>query len=217
MFDAVLFDFDGTLADTAPDLGATLNLLRGEAGLEPLPLATLRPYASNGVRGLLKIGFGIAPEDETYGRLQQRFLDLYPSMLCVGTRLFPGIPELLAALESRAIPWGVVTNKAQRFTLPLLAQLGLEGRAACVVSGDSARRPKPAPDPLWLAASALGVAPGRCLYAGDDLRDIEAARAAGMRSVAAAYGYLGDGPPIAEWGADFRIQAPDELIGLLAG
>ncbi len=215
MIDAVLFDLDGTLADTAADLGAVLNRLRTEARLAPLPTETIRPHVSKGVRGLLGVGFALAPGDDQYAELHQRFLAYYGDSLCVGTRLFEGIAELLDKLEEESIKWGVVTNKPSRYTLPLMEALDLTHRAACIVSGDSSPRPKPAPDPLWLASTIAGANPTRCLYVGDDLRDMQAARAAGMGAVAAAWGYLGDDLPIEEWGADAIIQSPANLAGLL--
>ena len=213
--DAVLFDLDGTLADTAADLGGVLNRLRTEAQLAPLPPETIRPHVSKGVRGLLGIGFGLVPGDDIYTELHQRFLAYYGNSLCVATRLFDGITELLERLEADSIKWGVVTNKPSRYTLPLMAALGLTHRAVCIVSGDSSSRPKPAPDPLWLASTIAGAAPARCLYVGDDLRDMQAAHAAGMGAVAAAWGYLGDDLPVAEWGADAIVRSPAAITGLL--
>ena len=215
MIDAVLFDLDGTLADTAADLGAVLNRLRSEAGQAPLPAATIRPHVSKGVRGLLGIGFALEPGDDGYAELHQRFLAYYGDSLCVATTLFEGVPGLLASLEAEGIKWGVVTNKPSRYTLPVMATLGLGRRAACIVSGDSSPRPKPAADPLLLACTLAGALPARCLYVGDDLRDMQAARAAGMGAIAAAWGYLGDGLPLDAWGADAIIQSPGELTGLL--
>lgn len=215
MIDAVLFDLDGTLADTAADLGAVLNRLRSEAGQAPLPAATIRPHVSKGVRGLLGIGFALEPGDDGYAELHQRFLAYYGDSLCVATTLFAGVPGLLASLEAEGIKWGVVTNKTSRYTLPVMAALGLGRRAACIVSGDSSPRPKPAADPLLLACTLAGALPARCLYVGDDLRDMQAARAAGMGAIAAAWGYLGDGLPLDAWGADAIIQSPGELTGLL--
>ena len=215
MIDAVLFDLDGTLADTAADLGAVLNRLRSEAGQAPLPAATIRPHVSKGVRGLLGIGFALEPGDDGYAELHQRFLAYYGDSLCVATTLFEGVPGLLASLEAEGIKWGVVTNKTSRYTLPVMATLGLGRRAACIVSGDSSPRPKPAADPLLLACTLAGALPARCLYVGDDLRDMQAARAAGMGAIAAAWGYLVDGLPLDAWGADAIIQSPGELTGLL--
>jgi phosphoglycolate phosphatase len=215
MIDAVLFDLDGTLADTSADLGAVLNRLRAEAGQAPLPAATIRPHVSKGVRGLLGIGFALVPGDDGYVELHQRFLAYYGDSLCVATTLFEGVLGLLASLEAEGIKWGVVTNKTSRYTLPVMAALGLGRRAACIVSGDSSPRPKPAADPLLLASTLAGALPARCLYVGDDLRDMQAARAAGMGAIAAAWGYLGDGLPLDAWGADAIIQSPGELTGLL--
>lgn len=215
MIEAVLFDLDGTLADTAADLGAVLNRLRSEAGQAPLPSDTIRPHVSRGVRGLLGIGFAIAPEDVRYAELHRRFLACYGDSLCVATTLFEGIAELLERLDAESIKWGVVTNKTSRYTLPLMAALGLARRAACIVSGDSSPRPKPAPDPLLLASTITGVGVSRCLYVGDDLRDMQAARAAGMGAVAAAWGYLGDDLPLEKWGADTIIRSPADVFGLL--
>lgn len=206
MFEAVLFDLDGTFADTAPDLGAALNRLRADLDLAPAALAELRPYTSQGVRGMLKAGLSMRPGDALYGDFHDRFLRYYSQEICVRTTVFPGIDELVERLETRGAPWGIVTNKAQRFTLPLLEQLGYAKRAACVVSGDSARRAKPAPQPMHLACSLLLRDPVRCLYVGDDKRDVEAGRAAGMVTVAVRYGYLGDGDPIEAWGADHLVD-----------
>ncbi|MBI4987996.1 MAG: HAD-IA family hydrolase [Rhodocyclales bacterium] len=215
MIEAVLFDLDGTLADTAADLGAVLNRLRSEAGQAPLPAETIRPHVSKGVRGLLGIGFALAPGDDRYTELHQRFLACYGESLCVATTLFEGIEELLDSLEAQGIKWGVVTNKTSRYTLPVMEALGLVRRAACIVSGDSSPRPKPAPDPLLLASTIAGADAARCLYVGDDIRDMQAARAAGMGAIAAAWGYLGDGPPLEEWGADTIIRSPADLSRLL--
>lgn len=215
MIEAVLFDLDGTLADTAPDLGGALNRLLSEEDRPPLPLQQLRPHVSGGARGLIQAGFNIVPGDPAYASLVRRFLDLYQNDLCTDTTLFPGMAELLETLEERGIKWGVVTNKQQRFTLPLVEKLGLRHRAACIVSGDSAPRAKPHPDPLLLACAAIHVAPHRGIYVGDDLRDIVAGRAAGMRTVTAAYGYLGVDEPFENWEADAVIDDPSEILGLL--
>lgn len=211
----VLFDLDGTLADTAPDLGGALNRLRVEQGLPELPADVLRPHTSAGARGLIGAGFGIAPGDDRYAALAERFLAIYQSALCVDTVLFEGMGEVLTQLERAGIPWGVVTNKAARFTVPLMRELGLHERAASIVSGDSVPVPKPDPAGLRLAAVELGVDVTDCLYVGDDERDIQAARAAGMRSVTAAFGYLGCARPHSEWGADHTIHHPLELLALL--
>ena len=212
---AVLFDLDGTLADTAPDLGAATNALRAQLGLEPLPLEVLRPFTSSGVRGMLGAGLGIHPEDTDYPGMAERFLDIYAENLCVHTCLFDGMQDLLDALETAHINWGIVTNKRSRFTDPLVIALDLAHRACCVISGDSAPRPKPAPDPLLLACERACLEPHTCVYVGDDLRDIQAGQAAGMRTIAAAYGYLGNDGPIELWNADAIIRSPRELLPLV--
>jgi phosphoglycolate phosphatase len=211
MPEAVFFDLDGTLADTAPDLGAALNRLLAEEGREPLAAAVIRPHVSAGARGLLQVGFGLRPDDRAYPALRERLLDLYEQALCVGTTLFAGMDDLLDALEGQGIAWGVVTNKPERFTLPLMAALGLAQRAAAIVGGDTTGRAKPDPLPLLHACQLAGVAATASLYVGDDLRDIQAGRAAGMRTFAAGWGYLGDGPPIEAWGADQTLAKPAEL------
>jgi phosphoglycolate phosphatase len=213
---AVLFDLDGTLADTAPDLGRALNRLRAEHSLEPLPIGVMRAHASSGARGLLKAGFGLTPESGGYNALRDRFLELYAENLCVDTRLFDGIPELLSRIEARPLPWGIVTNKAKRFTEPLLRTLAIGRRAACVVSGDSTPHIKPHPAPLLEAAMLLALPAGDCVYVGDDLRDVQAARAAGMRFAAAGWGYLGDGADPRTWEADAVISDPREILDLLS-
>jgi N-acetyl-D-muramate 6-phosphate phosphatase len=212
---AVLFDLDGTLADTAPDLARALNLVRAAHCLAPMPVAITRPYTSSGARGLLKVGFGLDPGDERYEALRLQFLDFYAAGICVDTRLFDGMAELLDLLDRDRLPWGVVTNKAERFTFPLLQGLRLGERAACVVGGDTAARAKPHPDPLLHAAAALQLPPCACLYVGDDVRDVQAARAAGMPVIAAKYGYLGDGGPIESWQADAIIDHPREVLQYL--
>mgnify|MGYP006286201971 CR=1 FL=1 len=212
---AVLFDLDGTLADTAPDLGAALNRLLAELGKPTLPLAISRPHTSSGARGMLLAGLGISPENPDYEPLKNRFLDLYAAHVCEHTRLFEGMPEVLEALEARGLPWGVVTNKAERFTHPLLRLLDLDRRSSCIVCGDTTAHPKPHPAPLQRAARQLGLEPETCLYVGDDLRDIQAARAAGMPVVAAAFGYLGEGGNPADWHADAILQHPRDLLRFL--
>lgn len=215
MFEAVLFDLDGTLADTAPDLGGALNRLRAEENLPPLPLADLRPYASQGVRGLLHAGFGIASNHADYDQLSVRFLELYAADICAETRLFAGIAELLSSLEKAAIAWGIVTNKRERFTAPLVTALGLAGRTVCVVSGDTTAAPKPSPLPVLYACKLLGCEPSRSLFVGDDRRDIEAGKAAGTLTAAVSYGYTGDGDPVHRWNADFIVDHPTDLAKIV--
>ncbi|HTH39557.1 MAG TPA: HAD-IA family hydrolase [Rhodocyclaceae bacterium] len=212
---AVFFDLDGTLADTAPDLGGALNRLLQEEGRSPLPMDQLRPYVSGGARALLRTGFGITPDDTGYPDLQRRFLDLYARHICVDTRLFDGMDDVLATLENKGILWGIITNKVERFTRDVVAGLGLAERAASVISGDSAPRPKPAPDPLLMAADLAGLAPETCLYVGDDLRDIQAGKAAGMGTVTAAWGYLGESPDLDAWQADHICRHPQDLLSLI--
>jgi 2-phosphoglycolate phosphatase len=214
MIQAVLFDLDGTLADTAPDLTYALNQVRGARGLPPLPLAATRPYASQGARGLVGVGFDLRPGDPGYDALRDEFLAVYAANLCRETRLFAGIPELLDRLEACALPWGVVTNKAERFTLPLLDLLEVRSRSACVIGGDTTGRIKPHPDPLLAASRALGLAPQVCIYLGDDQRDVEAGRAAGMKTAIAMWGYLnGEAPET--WNADLTVAQPLDLLRFL--
>ena len=208
---AVLFDLDGTLADTAPDLAGAINRLLEEHGQPAVPVEHTRRHTSSGARGMIGASFGFKPEHHDYARLRDRFLELYGQALCVHTTLFPGMDELLDRIEAASLAWGVVTNKAARFTEPLLDALGLATRAGCVVSGDTTPNTKPHPQPLLHAARQLAIDPGHCVYVGDDLRDIQAARAAGMLAVAARYGYLGDTDPPEQWGADSIIDAPLQL------
>jgi len=214
--DLVLFDLDGTLADTAPDLAAAANRQRLERGLEPLPVEQLRPLASHGARGLVGRALGLAPDDDDYEAARQQFLSFYAKAICVHTKLFVGMAETLERLEADGRRWGVVTNKAARFTEPLIEQLGLLKRAACVVSGDTTPHAKPHPAPLLHALRVCDVAAERCAYVGDDLRDVQAGRAAQMRTVIAAYGYLGETPQTESWGADFSIDAPPDLLDWLS-
>jgi phosphoglycolate phosphatase len=214
--EAVLFDLDGTLADTAPDLGAALNQLLLEQGRAPLPMEVLRPHVSSGARGMIGAGLGITPADAAYADLQRRFLAIYQDALCVGTRLFDGMAEHLDELEARAIPWGIVTNKSQRFAIPLMEGLDLRRRCVCIVCGDSARRAKPHGHPMHLASAVMGIAPGACIYVGDDERDVISGRAVGMQTIVAGWGYLGDGRPPAHWGADAIAASPADILGIAA-
>lgn len=211
----VLFDLDGTLADTAPDLGGALNRVRVEDALPALPLAQLRPVTSQGVRGLLRAGYDIQPGDERYAALADRVLLHYAQRICVDTSLFDGMEQLLDQLNANGIKWGIVTNKHTRFTTPLVTALGLVPRASSVVSGDTTPKAKPAPEPLLYAAAESGVAADECIYLGDDERDIIAANAAGMTSFAVRWGYLGTDKPIEDWGADHIINEPSDLMDYL--
>jgi len=206
---AVLFDFDGTLADTAADLSRALNRLRSTRGLPDLPLETLRPHASGGARGLIGAGLGILPEHPEFKSLRDAFLRHYAEDICVDTRLFPGIAELLGALEARGLRWGIVTNKSTNLTWTLVKELGLDQRVACVVCGDTTPHLKPHPASLLHAAGELGLKPADCAYLGDDLRDIQAARSAGMHSVAVTWGY---GGKVQEWNADAVVERPLDLM-----
>ena len=214
MHEAVFFDLDGTLADTAPDLAGALNRLLEEESRSTLPLARLRPHVSGGSRALLLEGFGLGPESVGYAQLKTRFLDFYAAHICDETTLFPGMEVLLNELERADIPWGIVTNKPACYTIEVVRRLGLDKRAVCVVSGDSAARPKPAADPILLAYELAGVSTS-CLYVGDDLRDVQAGRAAGLTTVIAAWGYLGMGDPIEQWGGDHIVHHPEEILPLL--
>jgi len=205
----VLFDFDGTLADTAADLSRALNRLRSARGLADLPLEELRPHASSGARGLIGAGLGILPEHAEFQALRDAFLKHYEAEICVDTRLFPGMEELLTHIEARGLRWGIVTNKSTRLTRVLVKMLELEERAACVVCGDTTPHLKPHPASLLYAAQELVLAPQDCVYLGDDLRDVQAARAAGMRSVAVGWGY---GEGLAAWHADAIIAKPMDLL-----
>jgi phosphoglycolate phosphatase len=215
MIKAVLFDLDGTLADTAHDLGYALNRQRIARGLSALPIALIRTEASAGARGLLGLGFSIKPGDSGYDAMRAEFLDFYAEHLCRETSLFPGIAELLDQLDDRQLPWGIVTNKPARFTIPLMQELGLSQRAACIVSGGDTTHSKPHPEPLLTASSAMAISPDECIYLGDDIRDVQASLAAGMEPVIARYGYLGSASPPESWGARYLIDQPQELLGYL--
>ena len=210
---AILFDLDGTLADTAPDLAAAVNLLRTERGLEPTPYAILRPTASAGARGMIGAAFGLTPADEAYEALRLQWFSNYEAAMAVHSTLFGGVKELLEGLEASGVAWGIVTNKPARFTDPLVPQIGL-AHAGCIVSGDTTAHAKPHPDPLLEGARRLGIAPEDCWYVGDDLRDIEAGRAAGMLTVACAWGYCGATEPM-HWGADCLLDTPTDLLELV--
>lgn len=210
---AVLFDLDGTLADTAPDMARALNTLLRQHGRPPVPLANIRPHVGSGARGMVRAGFDLSPEDPGFPALRDAFLDTYAADVFADTVLFPGMEDLLAHIEGAGMSWGVVTNKASRFTLPLLRAMGLMNRAACVVCGDTTPHSKPHPEPLLHACRTLSLAPAHCLYVGDDIRDVQAARNANMRVLAAGYGYLGTGLPPHDWHADAVVAHPSEIAG----
>ncbi len=208
---AVLFDLDGTFADTAPDLGRAVNAMRTARGLTPVPLADTRRVTSMGARGLLGVGFGITPDHADYPAMRDEFLRIYENNLCCDTALFPGMAELIDRLEQRSILWGIVTNKAERFALPLMQQLGYAQRAACIIGGDTTPHMKPHPAPLLAAAKLVGCAPEQCIYVGDDERDIQAGRAAGMQTIAVRFGHLNGSNPDA-WGAGSVVDSPTEIL-----
>lgn len=212
---ALLFDLDGTLIDSAPDLAGALNRLRQRQGLAPLPYAALRPLVGSGARGMVGAGFGLQPGDEGFEELKQAFLAEYQGQLLDQTRVFDQSAWLLDELASRSLPWGIVTNKATRYAEPVVQGLGLAQRTAVLVCGDTTPHAKPHPAPLLEAAARLGVAAEECIYVGDDLRDVQAGRAAGMRTVAVSWGYLGLGEAVGDWGADLVIESPQELLNWL--
>jgi len=214
--EALLLDLDGTLLDTAPDMGGALNRLRAEHGREPLPDASIRPVVSHGAMRLVALGFPEAAGAE-FERLRLRFLEIYAANLAIGTRLFPGFEGVLATLESRGLPWGIVTNKPGWLTDPLLEALDLGRRAACAVSGDTVSERKPHPLPLLHAARLLGVDAERCVYVGDAERDIQAGRAAGMTTVVAAYGYLSADDDPLRWDPHGIVHTPGELLAWVPG
>jgi 2-phosphoglycolate phosphatase len=211
VLDAVLFDLDGTLADTAPDMARTVNQMRTRRGLAPVAQEIVRPHVSKGARGMLMAAFDMKTDHPDFPAMREEFLAIYADNLCVDSALFPGMTELLDRLEAEDIAWGVVTNKFERFARPLMEHMGLAARAGVIIGGDTCPKAKPFPDPLLAAAARLGVEPARSLYVGDDERDVQAARAAGMPVVVAAYGYLGDGPPPSEWNADAVIDSAVDL------
>ena len=214
---AVLFDLDGTLIDSAPDLAGACNDMRLERGLEPLPYETLRSMVGSGARGMVGAGFGLTPDDPGYFELRDEFLSRYEARMTLETRVFADVLPVLDALRMRGVPWGIVTNKATRFAEPLVAWLDFGGDVATLVCGDTTGNSKPHPAPLLEAARRLQVAPGACVYVGDDRRDVDAGRAAGMRTVAAGWGYLGIGEPALAWGADLVIDRPHQLLGWIEG
>ncbi len=209
---AVLFDLDGTLIDSAPDLGDAADKMRTDRGLPSLPEALYRPMAGAGARGMLKVAFDITPEHPTYEAFREEFFVNYERAMTVRTYIFDGVTDVIDALRQRDMPWGVVTNKMARFTDPLTQAMPLFSSASAIVSGDTTAHAKPHPAPMFEAARRLGLPPEVCLYVGDDERDIVAGRAAGMRTVAASYGYLGEKTNIASWGADLHIDSPLNIL-----
>ncbi|WP_344763447.1 HAD-IIIA family hydrolase [Actimicrobium antarcticum] len=212
---AILFDLDGTLVDSAPDLASAMNRIQQQRGLPITPYAQLRPRASAGARGLISAAFGMTPDDDGYESLRVAFLDNYAAAIAVDSILFDGVARMLATLREQNIAWGIVTNKAARFTDALVPQLALSN-AACVISGDTTPHAKPHPAPLLEAARRIGIDANQCWYVGDDLRDIEAGRAAGMATVSVGWGY-GDPFNPQPWNADMHVASPAELVALITG
>lgn len=213
---AVLFDLDGTLIDSAPDLGAAADQMRVERGLPSLPLEIYRPMAGAGARGMLKLAFDMDVGDPLFEGMREEFFVNYARCMTQRTIVFSGVPELICEILHRNLTWGVVTNKSSRFTNPLTKAMPLFDSAKAIVSGDTTPYAKPHPEPLLEAARRLGVAPAQCVYVGDDERDVVAGLAAGMRTVAARYGYLGDKVNTCDWGAHAQIDSPLALLDLLA-
>lgn len=211
-FDAVLFDLDGTLVDSAPDLAGAANELRVLDGLGPLPEEDYRAWAGSGARGMLWVAFGLQPADADYPQRRDAFLGLYQRRLLQASRVFAAVPQMLTRIEAAGSPWGVVTNKALYLAEPLLTGLALRHRAAVLVGGDSTPHTKPHPAPLLHAADRLGLDARRCVYVGDDARDVQAGRAAGMATVAAAWGYLGTGSRVQDWDATTVVESPADLL-----
>jgi N-acetyl-D-muramate 6-phosphate phosphatase len=214
--EAVLFDLDGTLIDSAPDLGAAADAMRVQRGMPSLPADLYRPMAGAGARGMLQVAFGITPEDTQFESLREEFFRNYECCMTQRTYAFEGVAELLQTITALGLPWGIVTNKSKRFTNPLTAAMPIFATAGTVVSGDTTAHAKPHPAPLLEAARQLGVVPEACVYVGDDERDIIGGRAAGMHTVAATYGYLGQQADVTAWKADAAINSPLALLQLLA-
>lgn len=213
---AVLFDLDGTLIDSAPDLAAAADKMRTDRGMSSLPYELYRPLAGAGARGMLKVAFDITPEHSNFMAMREEFFANYEVAMTDLTYVFDGVDDLIEHLQLRQMPWGVVTNKMARFTDPLTAAMPLFATAQAIVSGDTTPHSKPHPEPLFEAARRLGLPPEVCLYVGDDERDIVAGRAAGMLTVAATYGYLGEKSNVSAWGADLSVDSPNKLLQLLA-
>ncbi len=215
MITTVLFDLDGTLVDTAPDLGHALNLQLKKYDKPTLTDAEIRPFASHGSKALMHLGFDVSPDDDHFIALRDEYLDIYERVLTRAPILFDGMQTTLDSMMHQGLNWGIVTNKPGRFTVPLIASMGLDKQAACVVSGDDAPKPKPSPETLLLACEKIKVKPAHCLYVGDAERDIEAGRAAGMKTVLALYGYIDQTDKPLTWGADAVIHQPQDLLALL--
>ena len=211
MITTILFDLDGTLVDTAPDLAHALNLQLVKHGKQPLSYEAIRPFASHGSRGLVGLGFNITPQDSNFIKMRDEYLSLYDTVFTRSPMLLPGIADLLQAIENKGLKWGIVTNKPRRFTEKLIESIHLHHNAACVVCGDDALQPKPSPATLLMACQQIGVKPENCMYVGDAERDIQAGKAAGMKTVVALFGYIDVTDKPHEWGADMMIEIPSQL------
>lgn len=213
--DAVLFDLDGTLIDSAPDLAGAANDLRAQRGLDALPYESLRPMVGAGARGMVGVAFGLRPGEDGFEPLRDAFLARYAERMLERTRVFDAVEPVLQMLSAAGVPWGIVTNKVTRYAEPVVRGLGLDARAGVLIAGDTTAHAKPHPAPLLEAARRLGRDAGRCVYVGDDVRDVQAGRAAGMATLAAGWGYLGQGEPIDDWGADAVLEEPSQLLNWL--
>lgn len=215
MIQAVLFDLDGTLADTALDLGGALNRLLARNGLPAVPMAQIRPVASHGANYLIKLGTGIEKSHPDHSRWRQEYLAEYEHGFCDETVLFEGINPMLEQLARRRIAWGIITNKPHRFTSLLVPELGFIAPPAVVVSGDTCAESKPSTLPMHHACRQIGIAPKRCLYVGDAERDMVAGKNAGMATALANWGYIAESDQVHEWPADARLDAPGQILDLL--
>lgn len=212
---AVLFDLDGTLLDSAPDLGFAANQMRLARGMDALPQSDYRPFVGTGARGMLRIALGVVPDASNFESLKEEFFQAYENCMGQHSMVFDGVTQLIETLDGNAIPWGIVTNKAERFTLPIVAAIGHFSTAKAVVCGDTTAFSKPHPEPLLAAARRIPMQAQHCIYVGDDERDMVAAHAAGMLSVAAAYGYLGSARSVQSWNPNAVINSPIELTHVL--
>ncbi len=215
MIGTILFDLDGTLGDIALDVCYALNIQLTRHGKPTLSDATIRPFASHGSKGLLGLGFGITPKDTDFSAKREEYLNIYDEVFTRSPKLLDGMDKLLQAIENKKLKWGIVTNKPRRFTQRLLESMDLHQRAACIVSGDDASKPKPSPGTLLLACKQLGAKPQQCVYVGDAERDVQAGKAAGMKTVVALFGYIDTSDKPHEWGADALIETPNMLLDVL--
>lgn len=212
---AILFDLDGTLLDSAPDLAAAANALRTARQLPDLPLQHYRPFVGTGARGMLRLALGVEENHADFAMLREEFFQAYEQRMGSQAQLFCGVPPLIATLQAQALPWGIVTNKISRFASPIVRSCATLSQAHTLVCGDTTPHAKPHPAPLLAAAQELGIPPAACIYVGDDERDMLAAKAAGMRAIAASYGYTGDAQHVQQWQPDAILNTPHDLLELL--